>query len=382
MLAGVALAITCDAMEPLGDLEVTSVMDQMPRQIKMEACSDASSEPPATLVYTASLLDGFTRKRTKTRFRYLRCDGTPVADAVHLARIAALAIPPAYEDVFISADPNSHLQAVGIDARGRKQYRYHPLWTAQRGQAKFEKLPGFATVLPALREQVDIDLRGRSLTMDKAVATVVLLLDRLFIRIGNAAYAEANKSYGLTTLRNRHVTVDGSSVHFKFKGKSGKEWRLTHRDRRIANSIRKLQELPGQHLFQYIDEDGATHPISSQDVNAYIKAATGEDFTSRQFRTWGATCLAASSLSRLEIAETTTARARQMNAVIDTVAAQLVNTRAVCRSSYIHPKVLEAFESGALAELARIRRGGSALQKRWMDEDEIRVLRWLRDVCV
>jgi DNA topoisomerase IB len=369
-------------MELQDELAVTSVMDQSSSRPPTDGrCSESPDVSQIKLVYAATLEGGFIRRRSRNRFRYLRDDGTPVTDSGELARIAALAIPPAYDDVVISADPNSHLQAVGIDARGRKQYRYHPDWTAKRGQAKFDKLADFAATLPLLRERVDLDLRARTPTMEKAVATVILLLDRLFIRIGNAAYAQANKSYGLTTLRNRHVTVDGSSVHFKFKGKSGKEWRRTHRDRRIANAIRKLQELPGQHLFQYIAEDGSSQPISSQDVNAYIRAATAEDFTSRQFRTWGATCLAASSLALVQKAESAAERTRQINAVIDTVAAQLFNTRAVCRSSYIHPRVFEAFEDDSLKKLTEARKGGNAKQRLWMEDDEIRVLRWLQAAC-
>lgn len=214
-------------------------------------------------------------------------DGRRVTDPAEITRLNALAIPPAYTDVVISTNPLSHLQAVGTDARGRRQYRYHAEWHMERGRAKFERLVDFAARLPDLRERVDLDLRSRGLTMDKALATVVWMLDNLYIRIGNVAYAEENRSYGLTTLRNRHVKVDGGNVKFKFKGKSGKEWNLSHRDRRIANVVRKLQELPGQHLFQYVCDEGGCRPISSHDVNGYIRDVTGEDFSSRQFRTWG-----------------------------------------------------------------------------------------------
>jgi DNA topoisomerase-1 len=213
--------------------------------------------------------------------------------------------------------------------------------------------------------------------MDKALATVVWMLDNLYIRIGNAAYAKANRSYGLTTLRNRHVKVEGGSVKFRFKGKSGKEWNLVHSDRRIANVVRKLQELPGQHLFQYLCDGGECRPISSHDVNSYIREVTGQDFSSRQFRTWGATCMAVGALSSMETAASDRALARQLNEAIDQVAAKLVNTRSVCRSSYIHPAVFEDFRAGTLRDILKIKTKSKRLLQ-WMDEEEIRVLRWLK----
>ena len=266
------------------------------------------------------------RRLGKRAFLYFDAGGQRITDRAELARIAALAIPPAYTDVLISADPNSHLQATGRDAKGRKQYRYHPDWSAERDKAKFALLPDFAARLPNIREKVDTDLRLRKPGMDKALATVVWLLDNLYIRVGNTTYAEANGSYGLTTLRNRHVKIDGSSVHFNFKGKSGKEWRLSYSDRRITKAIRMLQELPGQQLFQYLDEDGNRRPIRSQDVNAYIREACGADFSSRQFRTWGATRMAAIALASIAPGPSQRQRKRQINDIIDTIAARLVNS--------------------------------------------------------
>nr|WP_307233390.1 DNA topoisomerase IB [Pararhizobium capsulatum] len=330
------------------------------------------------LVYLERLEHGISRKPGKRGFLYHDADGKRIIDPVELDRIAALAIPPAYTDVLISPDPLSHLQATGYDQRGRKQYRYHPQWSQERGRDKFAMLPAFAATLPRIREKVDADLRRRKPDMEKALATVVFLLDRLFIRIGNQTYAEENGSFGLTTLRNRHVKVNGSSVLFNFKGKSGKEWRLKHSDRRITRAIRSLQELPGQQLFQYLDQDGNRHQIRSQDVNAYIREAAGADFSSRQFRTWGATHMAATALAALEPPQTQRALKLQLNAVIDQVAGRLVNTRAVCRSSYIHPQVFADFESGALTELARMRASRSTSLSRWMEDDEIRVMRWLK----
>ncbi|KQV64632.1 DNA topoisomerase [Rhizobium sp. Root1220] len=338
-----------------------------------------AEEPAGTdLVFVSSLENGILRRAGKSGFLYFDVDGKRVSEAGELDRIAALAIPPAYTEVLISADPNSHLQAIGRDARGRKQYRYHPAWTAERGKEKFGKLAEFGSALPAIREKVDMDLKLRSPGMDKALATVVWLLDNLYIRVGNASYAAENKSYGLTTLRSRHVKITGSSLHFRFTGKSGKEWRLSHYDRRITRAVRMLQELPGQQLFQYIDEEGIAHPVRSQDVNAYIREAARADFSSRQFRTWGATHMAATALSVLEPHETSRGRTLQINQVVDGVAARLVNTRAVCKSSYIHPKVFEDFQSGELARLPTMRSSRSARLQRFMEPDEIAVLRWLR----
>lgn len=330
------------------------------------------------LVYASSLDDGITRSQGKNGFIYRNGAGNRIRDAAELARIASLAIPPAYTDVVISANPNSHLQAIGIDARGRRQYRYHPDWSAERGRAKFEKLPSFADSLPKVRERVDRDLGAKRPTYEKALATVVHLMDNLYIRVGNQSYAAQNGSFGLTTLRNRHVKIEGSKVHFRFKGKSGKEWNVSHADRRLAGAIKRIQELPGQSLFQYIDDVGKPHQLTSQDVNDYIKDASGGDFTSRQFRTWGATTMAAFSLAAIEAASSQRERARQLNAVIDTVAAKLVNTRSVCRSSYIHPKVFEDFEAGTLRGLVKLGRTRSVRLLDWMDEDEICVLKWLR----
>lgn len=331
------------------------------------------------LVYSSSLEGGITRKPGKTGFLYYDASGNRIRDPQELARFAAMAIPPAYTDVVISANPNSHLQAIGVDARGRKQYRYHSDWSAERGKAKFEKLSSFADRLPEIRERVDRDLALRKPTCEKALATVVHLMDNLYIRVGNASYAAENGSFGLTTLRNKHVKIEGSVVKFRFRGKSGKEWNVAHSDRRLAGALKRIQELPGQNLFQYVDDEGAARQLSSQDVNDYIREAAGGDFTSRQFRTWGATCMAAFSLAALEPAASQRERARQINAIIDTVAAKLVNTRSVCRSSYIHPRVFEDFEAGTLRELVKLGKTRSLRLLDWMDEDEICVLKWLTE---
>lgn len=347
----------------------------------MHALISKSTSPdlelPSGLVYVSDLEGGIRRVRTPKGFDYITAKGRKLTNERELARIASLAIPPAYEDVLIARDPNAHLQAIGRDLKGRKQYKYHPAWSEHRGETKFSLLPDFAAALPYIREKVDADLRRRNPDREKALATVVWLLDNLFIRVGNETYAQENGSYGLTTLRNRHVRFEGPEVRFRFKGKSGKEWRLSHRDRRISNAIRRLQELPGQNLFQYLDEDGAANAVRSQDVNDYIRDASGGLFTSRQFRTWAATRLAATALGALEPEQSQRGLKRQINSVVDDIAGRLMNTRSVCRSSYIHPRVFTDFESGALASLPGLRVSSAAHAANWMDADERRVQRWL-----
>jgi DNA topoisomerase-1 len=330
------------------------------------------------LVYISGLASGITRKQGKRGFLYYAPDGRRILDKAEIARLNALSIPPAYTDVLISTNPLSHLQAIGTDVRGRRQYRYHANWHAERGREKFERLVQFGARLPEIRERVDADLRTPGLTMEKALATVVWMLDNLFVRIGNSNYADENGSYGLTTLRKRHVKIEGSGVRFRFKGKSGKEWNLVHSDRRIVNVVRRLQELPGQQLFKYVCDDGGCRQITSQDVNAYIQEASGDSFTSRQFRTWGATCLAVSELVSIEPGISERTVARQLNAAVDTVAAKLVNTRSVCRSSYVHPAVFQDFREGRLGRILKMRRTTSERLLRWMDDEEVRVLRWLK----
>jgi DNA topoisomerase-1 len=341
------------------------------------AVAKVEAKLASPLVYISTLVPGITRKPGKNGFRYAAPDGKRIVDPTEITRLNSLAIPPAYTDVVISVDPDTHIQATGIDARGRRQYKYHAEWRSERGRAKFDRLVDFASDLPGIRERVDTDLRGRGMKIDKALATIVWMLDNLYIRVGNAAYAQANHSYGLTTLRNRHVQVDGSILKFRFKGKSGKQWNLAHSDRRIANVVRKLQELPGQNLFQYLCDDTGCRQISSQDVNDYIREASGHDFSSRQFRTWGATCMAVKALAPLEVAGSDRAIARQINEAVDLVAAKLVNTRAVCRSSYIHPAVFIDFQAGLLGEVLRLRTRSERLLQ-WLDEEEIGVLRWLK----
>lgn len=330
----------------------------------------------ADLVYVSDAEPGIRRLRAGRGFWYRKPGGRRVADKATLERIRAIVIPPAWTDVWICPLPNGHVQATGRDVRGRKQYRYQARWTACRGETKFSSLARFADALPEIRAAVDRDLRRHGLPREKVVASVVWLLDNTMIRVGNDAYARDNRSFGLTTLRTRHVAVAGSTLRFEFRGKSGKDWRIRLVDRRIARILRQIQELPGQHLFQHLDEDGARRRIGSGDINAYLREVSGEDFTSKHFRTWGATIHAAALFAATPTPETVTARKREANAVIDRVAARLGNTRAVCRSCYIHPRVFEEWEAGTLADsLARAR--GRKRTATGLDDEETTVRAWL-----
>lgn len=341
-----------------------------------EACATR-----VNLTYVNDTEPGIRRRRAGTGFTYILPDGARVTDPWTLKRIKSLAVPPAWTDVWISADPSGHIQATGRDQAGRKQYRYHPDWATLRDEEKFSSLPDFAEALPALRARVDGDLRKRGVKRERVVASVVWLLDHTMMRIGNDSYMRDNKSYGATTLRSRHVRINGSELRFAFVGKSGQEWKLRLVDRRIANALRAIQEIPGQHLFQYIDTDGTRRPIHSQDVNDYIRDAIGEQFTSKDFRTWGGTTAAA-----LLLAETATPASqrqikRTLNQVIDTVATRLRNTRAVCRRGYIHPDIISAWEAGRLCDQIAEIQGRLREPRDGLDTGETAVLTWLRDYC-
>lgn len=347
-------------------------------EFQRTAPAPQKSAKEASLVYTSSLEAGIRRKGGKGRFFYVDAAGRKLSDPGTLARIRSLAIPPAWTDVWISPEPDGHLQATGRDQRGRKQYRYHPRWSACRDEVKYSSLVAFAERLPDLRRRVDAGLRRRDLSRERVVASIVWLLDNTLIRVGNAAYERDNKSFGLTTLKDRHVEISGSTLRFNFKGKSGKEWRLKLTDRRIAKVVRGAQDLPGQHLFQYLDEDGVRRAVRSQDVNDYIREAAGADFSSKHFRTWAGTVHAAMLLAGEARPEVKAGMKRVLNGVIDRVAQRLGNTRAVCRSCYIHPQVIESWEEGALA--AQMQAAGRSRRKRpdGLDEDEALVLAWLK----
>lgn len=332
-----------------------------------------ADEMGPALAFSSDEEAGWRRQRRGSGFSYVDEKGNRPGKS-ELSRIRALVIPPAWTSVWICKDAGGHIQATGRDEKGRKQYRYHADWTEHRSTTKFHTLTEFAKALPALRQQVESDLRRRSLGYERVVASVVWLLDNSLIRIGNPAYARQNKSFGLTTLRNRHVDITGSTLRLHFKGKSGKEWRLQLTDRRIAKLLQSLQDMPGQHLFQY-EDDGARCTISSRDVNDYIATFAGPGFTSKTFRTWAASVRAFGLFASTELPESKAGQARAINAVIDQVAAKLGNTRAVCRRSYIHPAVPEAWQKGEL------RRSGRLAPIDGLDEDEVEAFGFLKKLA-
>lgn len=317
--------------------------------------SDISLPGPAVaeaagLAYVNDHDPGIRRLKSGSGFTYRDAKGRRIDDGRTLGRIKGLVIPPAWTDVWICPDPNGHIQATGRDQRGRKQYRYHPDWSAHVSEAKYERMAAFGRALPKLRRKVEADLGERGLTRTKVLAAVVRLLELTLIRVGNDEYARQNKSFGLTTLRDRHARIEGSEVRFEFRGKSGVVHSTGLRDRRLSRVVKACQDIPGQRLFQYYGADGERHAVTSADVNAYIAEATGGPFTAKDFRTWAGTLAAAEALLKAEQAESVTAAKRTVADTVKDVARKLGNTPAVCRSSYIHPKVLEAFSEGSLLD--------------------------------
>ncbi|MDE2488925.1 MAG: DNA topoisomerase IB [Alphaproteobacteria bacterium] len=302
----------------------------------------------AGLSYVSDHGPGIRRRRFGAGFSYRNPDGTALTDEAALDRIRKLAIPPAWTDVWICPDPRGHIQATGRDQKGRKQYRYHSRWRQVRDDNKYHRVIDFGRALPRLRARVDKDLKQAGLHRDKVLAAVVRLMEITLIRVGNEEYAKQNKSFGLTTFRNRHARVRGSEAVFEFRGKSGKAHRTGIRDRRLARIIKACQELPGQHLFEYIDDDGALRTVESADVNDYLRDAMGEDFSAKDFRTWAGTVNAARALAMAPECGSATEAKRHISTCVKAVAGLLGNTAAVCRSAYIHPVVLTAYEEGAL----------------------------------
>jgi DNA topoisomerase I len=297
------------------------------------------------LCYVSDDRPGYTRKVNGDHFKYLDTEGKRIRDKRRLARIEQLAIPPAWSDVWICPSPNGHIQATGRDARRRKQYRYHDRWRELRDENKFERLAEFGKALPQIRRQLDRDIKLPGLPRKKVLATIVRLLERTLIRVGNDEYARENKSFGLTTIRNRHVIIRGARLRFRFRGKSGRQHEVDVTDRRIANIVAKCQDLPGQELFQYVSDDGEVRNVSSQDVNNYLREITNQDFTAKDFRTWAGTLLAAMALSLQDMFETGKQAKANVKAAIRAVAELLGNTPAICRKCYVHPAVLETYLS-------------------------------------
>ncbi len=302
----------------------------------------------AGLHYVSDERPGILRRRRDKGFAYFRADGRQVRDAESLTRIRLLAIPPAWEDVWICADARGHLQATGRDARGRKQFRYHPQWRAVRDATKFERMRAFGAALPRLRRRLERDIALAGLPADKVLATVVALMERTLIRVGHEEYTRANHSHGLTTLRRRHVRIHGSKIQFKFRGKSGVLRQVELADRRLARILQRCQDLPGYELFQYVDAAGETHRIDADDVNGYLRRISGEEFTAKDFRTWAGTVLALIALRRTARGRSVTESKHRLAAAIKAVAGNLGNTPAVCRKCYIHPAVMDAYLAGAL----------------------------------
>jgi DNA topoisomerase-1 len=305
------------------------------------------------LRYVSDASAGITRTRKGANFTYHDKEGKRIRDPSELKRIRSLAIPPAWERVWISPQANGHLQATGIDAKGRKQYKYHPTWRTVRDEAKFERLLSFAEVLPKIRAQVAKDMVRPDLTREKVLATIVRLLEVSLIRIGNEEYAKENKSFGLTTMRNRHVEIEGSTVRFQFRGKSGRMHSVEVSDRRVARVVQKCQDLPGQQLFQYEDPAGEVVGIASEDVNDYLQRITGQPFTAKDFRTWAGTVLAAIALGKMEEVDSQALAKRNIITAIEAVARLSGNTVVICRKCYIHPAIPTSYLDGTLARTLR-----------------------------
>lgn len=304
----------------------------------------------AGLRYTSDARPGLRREKQGDGFRYVDAQGQTVEDESTLARIKSLAIPPAYTDVWISPLPNGHLQATGRDAKGRKQYRYHPKWQAFRDENKYDRMMAFGAALPRIRERVEQDLARPGLPREKVLATLVRLLETTLIRVGSEEYAQENQHYGLTTMHNAHVDVSGSKVEFHFIGKSGKEHDIALRDQRLARIVARLRDLPGEELFEYQGEQGELHTIRSHDVNDYLHEIAGEEFSAKDFRTWAGTVLAAMALQEMEAFDTKTQAKKNVVQAIERVAERLGNTPAVCRKCYVHPEVLNSYLDGTMLE--------------------------------
>ncbi len=308
------------------------------------------SAKAAGLRYVSDAKPGIRREPVDDTFQYIGVDGKPIDDPKVLERIKSLGIPPAWTDVWICPNPKGHLQATGRDAKGRKQYRYHPRWREVRDETKYGRMIAFGQALPLIRERVEHDLKLPGLPREKVLATVVRLLETTLIRVGNAEYARDNRSYGLTTMRDRHVDISGSTVRFQFQGKSGKKHTIDVRDRQLARIVKRCRDIPGYELFQYIDENGQRQDVDSSDVNDYLREITGQDFTAKDFRTWAGTVLAALALQEFEACDSDTQAKKNIVQAIQNVSEQLGNTPAICRKCYVHPAVLDAYLEGTMLD--------------------------------
>ena len=342
-------------MHPSADISgsVVTSATPAPEPAPEPAADPVISAKAAGLRYISDTRPGIRRVKTRTGFRYTNSDNTPVRDKDTLSRIKSLVIPPAWTAVWISPIPNGHLQATGRDARGRKQSRYHPRWREARDETKYERMTHFAEALPNIRQRVEHDLSRPGLPREKILATIVRLMETTFIRVGNQEYARENKSYGLTTMRNKHVAVQGADITFSFQGKSRVHHTINLHDRRLAGIIKRCADLPGYDLFQYVDREGNTHHIDSADVNEYLREITGEHFTAKDFRTWAGSVLACMLLSEIGPHTSVTEAKRNVVQAIKEVAGRLGNTPSVCRKCYVHPAVLESYLGGINVEAAK-----------------------------
>jgi DNA topoisomerase-1 len=350
-----------------------------------EAVPDAvQAAKEAGLRYVSDTQPGIARKRRGKGFGYTTQDGAPVRDPEVLARIKSVVIPPAWTDVWICANPKGHLQATGRDARGRKQSRYHPRWREVRDETKDERMLTFGVALPSIRERVAHDLALPGLPRPKVLATIVRLMETTLIRVGNEEYARQNRSYGLTTMRGRHVNVDGSTITFKFRGKSGVRHTIDVSDRRLAKIVQRCQDIPGYELFQYVDSDGTPRAIDSADVNEYLREVSSQDFTAKDFRTWAGTVLACMMLRETEPFESETQAKKNVVQAIKEVAARLGNTPSVCRKCYVHPGVLECYLAGVItkARRERVKKEDAGASDVLLQEEETALLRLLRQRLV
>jgi DNA topoisomerase-1 len=337
-----------------------------------------ASARAAGLRYVIDDKPGLTRHKRGKGFGYRGPDGKPVKDAATLARIRSLAIPPAYTDVWICPTENGHLQATGRDARGRKQYRYHPKWREVRDEVKYGRMLAFGAALPVIRARTNSDLKDTGLPRTKVLGALVQLLEKTLIRIGNEEYARTNKSFGLTTMKDRHVEVNGSTLIFEFRAKSGIQQTIDLREPRLAKTVKKCQDLPGQTLFQYVDEDGVHQSVDSGDVNDYLREITGQEFTAKDFRTWAGTVLAACALREFEEFTSETQAKKNIVQAIESVARKLGNTKAVCRKCYVHPAVLDAYLDGTTIDV--IMKHASRLLRKFngLSREEVAVLALLQ----
>ncbi len=340
----------------------------------------AVSARRAGLHYVSDTDPGITRHPFGKSFTYIHPNGKTVKDEETKERIQALAIPPAYTDVWICSDPDGHIQATGIDDKGRKQYMYHPDWRKVRDETKFHRMLVFGQYLPRIRRRVQKDLKKRGLPKEKVLAALIRLLEKTLIRVGNEEYVKENKSYGLTTLRNKHVDVKGDEVHFHFTGKRGIEHEIDLHDARLATIVRKLQDLPGQNLFQYKDEYGIVYSVTSTDVNNYLKDITGEDFTAKDFRTWKATVLACTAIQKAEACTSPTAAKKVISNIVKEVAEELGNTPAICRKSYIYPVLLEHFLTSLTADYLLKHQVKDIKQKAHLHKHEIVLMSFIEEI--